>query len=176
MNAPVKRVLPTPVARAKQSEGNSRSKSATVGNSLRVAANAASRSASFFSGTISVMRARISSERRCGGRRLRRPAIALTWRFMKTSVFSFLDEFPLSGRPPIGAPPTTLPIRYAARSEFLDSCLMTAAKISDTMRRKSDPGDRKAFHHAVRDEFSFHNEERVCKLRIRSHCERSEAI
>jgi hypothetical protein len=53
---------------------------------------------------------------------------------------------------------------------------MTAAKISDTMRRKSDPGDRKAFHHAVRDEFSFHNEERVCKLRIRSHCERSEAI
>ena len=33
-------------------------------------------------GTISVMRSRISSERRCGGRRLRRPAMALTWRFI----------------------------------------------------------------------------------------------
>ena len=33
-------------------------------------------------GAISVMRSRISSERRWGGRRLRRPAMALTWRFM----------------------------------------------------------------------------------------------
>ena len=37
MKAPMSRVLPTPVASAKQSEGNSRSKSATVGNSLRIA-------------------------------------------------------------------------------------------------------------------------------------------
>ena len=34
MNAPMSRVLPTPVARAKQSDGNSRSKSVTDGNSL----------------------------------------------------------------------------------------------------------------------------------------------
>ena len=38
MNAPISRVLPTPVASAKQSDGNSRSKSVTVGNSLRIAA------------------------------------------------------------------------------------------------------------------------------------------
>ena len=39
--APMSRVLPTPVARAKQSEGNSRSKSVTEGNSLWMAASAA---------------------------------------------------------------------------------------------------------------------------------------
>ena len=32
MKAPISRVLPTPVARAKQSEGKSRSKSVRVGN------------------------------------------------------------------------------------------------------------------------------------------------
>ena len=39
----------------------------------------------FSGGAISVMRSRISSERRCGGRRLRRPAMALTWRFKSES-------------------------------------------------------------------------------------------
>ena len=39
-------------------------------------------SAPFRGGAISVMRSSISSERRCGGRRLRRPAMALTWRFI----------------------------------------------------------------------------------------------
>jgi hypothetical protein len=78
MNAPINRVLPTPVASAKQSEGKSRSKSVTVGNSLPMASIAACRSASFFGGTISVTRSRISSDRRCGGRRLKRPAMELT--------------------------------------------------------------------------------------------------
>ena len=40
MNAPISRVLPTPVASAKQSDGNSRSKSVTVGNSLRMTSSA----------------------------------------------------------------------------------------------------------------------------------------
>ena len=47
MNAPISRVLPTPVASAKQSDGNSRSKSVTDGNSLRIAASAAATSAPF---------------------------------------------------------------------------------------------------------------------------------
>ena len=41
MNAPINRVLPTPVASAKQSDGNSRSKSVTVGYSLRMISSAA---------------------------------------------------------------------------------------------------------------------------------------
>src|SRR5574337_997771 len=82
MKAPISRVLPTPVASAKQSEGNSRSKSVTVENSLRIAASAASRSTPFLGGAISVTRSRISSERRCGARKLKRPVMALTWRFM----------------------------------------------------------------------------------------------
>src|SRR5688572_22386827 len=82
MNAPIKRVLPTPVARAKHNEGNSRSKSVTEGNSLAMASSALPISGSFFGGAISVMRSRISSDRRCGGRRLRRPAIALTFWFI----------------------------------------------------------------------------------------------
>src|SRR3989338_5260684 len=82
MKAPMRRVLPTPVASAKQTEGNSRSKSVAVGNSLRITARAFSRSTSFFGWTISVTRSRISKERRCGGRRLKRPAMALTWRFI----------------------------------------------------------------------------------------------
>ncbi len=48
MKAPISRVLPTPVASAKQSDGNSRSKSVTDGNSLRMAARAAWTSAPFF--------------------------------------------------------------------------------------------------------------------------------
>ena len=36
MNAPISRVLPTPVARAKQTDGNSRSKSVTVGHSALI--------------------------------------------------------------------------------------------------------------------------------------------
>ena len=39
--------------------------------------------ASFRGGTISVIRSRISSDCRWGGRRLNRPAMALTWRFIK---------------------------------------------------------------------------------------------
>jgi hypothetical protein len=62
MKAPMSRVLPTPVAKAKHSDGNSRSKSVTVGNSLRIAASAAVRSTAFLGGTISVIRSRISSE------------------------------------------------------------------------------------------------------------------
>ena len=83
MNAPMSRVLPTPVASAKQSEGKSRSKSVTVGNSRRMTSRAACDV-----GVLSrrrrsrVTRSRISSDSRCGGRRLRRPAMALTWRFI----------------------------------------------------------------------------------------------
>jgi len=43
-----------------------------------IAASALATSTSLRGGTISVILSRISSERRCGGRRLRRPAIALT--------------------------------------------------------------------------------------------------
>ena len=82
MNAPISRVLPTPVARAKQSDGNSRSKSASPGYSAFNAAIAASLSAPFFNDTSSVSRSRISSERRCGARRLRRFATVLTMRFI----------------------------------------------------------------------------------------------
>ena len=56
MKAPISRVLPTPVASAKQSDGNSRSKSVTDGNSVRMASSAATRSAPFFGDAISVMR------------------------------------------------------------------------------------------------------------------------
>ncbi len=45
---------------------------------IRIAANTAATSASFFGGTISVIRSKISSELRWGGRRLNRPVIALT--------------------------------------------------------------------------------------------------
>ena len=76
MNAPINRVLPTPVASAKQSEGKSRSKSVTVGNSLLMAASALATSTFFAGGTISVIRSRISSERRCGGRN----SAVLRWR------------------------------------------------------------------------------------------------
>ena len=78
MKAPIRLVLPTPVARAKQSDGNSRSKSVTDGNSRHTASRAAWTSTPFFGGAISVIRSRISSDRRCGGRRLNRPAMALT--------------------------------------------------------------------------------------------------
>jgi hypothetical protein len=56
------RVLPTPVASAKQSDEKSLSKSVTVGNSLLIAVRAVFRSAFFFGGTISVIRSRISKE------------------------------------------------------------------------------------------------------------------
>ena len=82
MKAPINRVLPTPVASAKQTDGNSRSKSVMVGYSPRMTSSAAANSAALFGGTISVMRSKISSEWRCGGRRLNRPPMALTWRFM----------------------------------------------------------------------------------------------
>jgi len=58
MKAPINRVLPTPVASAKQSDGNSRSKFVTPGNSLWIAASAAATSAPFFGGAISVTRSR----------------------------------------------------------------------------------------------------------------------
>ena len=47
-----------------------------------MASSAAATSAPFFGGAISVTRSRISSDSRCGGRRLRRPAMALTCRFI----------------------------------------------------------------------------------------------
>jgi hypothetical protein len=70
--------LPTPVASAKQIEAKSRSKFVTDGNSEWIASSAATGSISFRGGTISVTRSRISSDWRCGGRRLKRPAIAFT--------------------------------------------------------------------------------------------------
>ena len=78
MKAPIRRVLPTPVAREKQSEGNSRSKSVTVGNSLWMAVSPAVRSLPFLGGRISQIRSRIARESRWGWRRLRRPEIELT--------------------------------------------------------------------------------------------------
>src|ERR1017187_6778848 len=76
------RVLPTPVASAKQMDGNSRSKSVTFGNSDLMIASAAAASGDLLGGTISVMRSRISSDSRCDGRKLNRPARALTCRFI----------------------------------------------------------------------------------------------
>ena len=55
----------------------------------KLAANGLQRSGHvvpFLGGTISVIRSRISSEWRWGGRRLRRPAMALTWRFIGFST------------------------------------------------------------------------------------------
>ena len=93
MKAPINRVLPTPVASAKQTDGNSRSKSVTVGNSLRIISSASAKSAAFFGEMISVMRSRISNEWRCGGRKLNRPAMALTCRFMlQSSLPARIDE------------------------------------------------------------------------------------
>ncbi len=56
MKAPMRRVLPTPVARAKQREGNSRSKSVTEGYSLRMTASWSSTDDDLPGGAISVMR------------------------------------------------------------------------------------------------------------------------
>src|SRR5438132_1324692 len=83
MKAPISRVLPTPVASAKQSEGKSRSKSVSVGYSVRMVASAAARSAVLGGGAISVARSSSARDSCCGGRRLRRPVMELTWRFMR---------------------------------------------------------------------------------------------
>src|SRR3990172_13273143 len=96
MNAPMSRVFPTPVERGKQSEGKSRSKSVTVGNSVWMTlsdwatfacAASADRSAFFSSGMMSQTLARISSDSRWGGRRLSRLAIMFTLEFI--SHFQF---------------------------------------------------------------------------------------
>lgn len=71
------RVLPTPVARAKHREGNSRSKSVNVGNSLLIAAKFVSQSAIFGMFKNSQIRARISKDSRWGWRRMRRLAMLL---------------------------------------------------------------------------------------------------
>ena len=52
MKAPIKRVLPTPVARAKHTDRKSLSKSVTDGNSLWIDDSAAATSVSFLGGTI----------------------------------------------------------------------------------------------------------------------------
>ena len=78
--------LPTPVASAKHSDANSRSKSCTDGNSLRIASSAAATPAPFFGGAISVTRSSSSRDLRCGGRSDNLPAMALTCRFIGTSI------------------------------------------------------------------------------------------
>src|ERR1035437_2063362 len=102
MNAPMSRVLPTPVASAKQKDGNSRSKSVTVGNSQRRISSAAAMSGPLCGGMISVMRSRISSERRCGARKLNRPAMALTLGFILLEHYekSLVLFEPLNGPTP----------------------------------------------------------------------------
>src|SRR5690606_6426955 len=82
MKAPMSRVFPTPVASAKQTEGKSRSKSVTDSYSLRISSKASATAVDLLGGTISVIRWRRSSDSRWGGRRLRRPEMALTWRFI----------------------------------------------------------------------------------------------
>ncbi len=72
------RVLPTPVASAKHSEGNSRSKLVTVGNYWLIFAKRVSISHCLLMGKSSQIRARISNDCRCGGRGMRRLAILLT--------------------------------------------------------------------------------------------------
>ena len=54
------------------------------GNSLRITLSAGE-VFRLRGGTISVTRSRISSEWRWGGRKLRRPEMALTWRFISSS-------------------------------------------------------------------------------------------
>src|ERR1035437_4906373 len=76
MNAPIRRVLPTQVARAKHIDAKSRSKSVTEGNALWIACNAWAASVSLLIGSNSQTLSRISSESRRGCRRLRRLAIA----------------------------------------------------------------------------------------------------
>src|ERR1035437_2675550 len=86
MNAPISRVLPTPVARAKHRDANSRSKSVTEGNALWIACNAWAASVSLLSGSNSQTLSRISSESRCGWRRLKRFAIAQSCCFAFTLI------------------------------------------------------------------------------------------
>src|ERR1039458_7649214 len=86
MTAPIKRVLPTPVASAKQSDANSRSKSVTEGNALWIACNAWAASVSLLRGSNSQTVSRISSESRCGWRRLKRLAIAQSCCFAFTLI------------------------------------------------------------------------------------------
>src|ERR1700688_704302 len=93
MNAPIRRVLPTPVASAKHSDGNSRSKSVTDGNSEWIVERVAWISCSLRGDAISVTRSSISSERCCGGRRLIRPAMGFTSRFN-------VHLLPLQGKAP----------------------------------------------------------------------------
>jgi len=85
MKAPISRVLPTPVASAKQSDGKSRSKEVTEGNSERITASAATGSAVLLGGAISTARANLARASRCGGRRLSRPLIVLTSGFIRIS-------------------------------------------------------------------------------------------
>src|ERR1017187_3913961 len=86
MNAPIRRVLPTPVASAKHSDANSRSKSVTEGNALWIACNAWAASVSLLRGSSSQTLSRISSESRCGWRRLKRLAIAQSCCFAFTLI------------------------------------------------------------------------------------------
>ena len=84
LDAPIKRVLPTPVASAKHKDGKSRSKSVSVGNSACSAAcMAASSSAeraceSRKAGTDSSALCNRSKLTDCGSRRLKRPATVRT--------------------------------------------------------------------------------------------------
>ena len=76
--APIRRVLPTPVARAKQRDGNSRSKLVTDGNSARIAARAASTSTSFRGGRDLRHAVQYFERLALRRRRLKRPAMAFT--------------------------------------------------------------------------------------------------
>ena len=88
INAPISRVLPTPVANAKQRDGKSRSKSVTVLNSDCIVFSALLMSSckepdtTLSSANNSATLARISTESRCGARRLRRFARAFTSEFI----------------------------------------------------------------------------------------------
>jgi hypothetical protein len=72
------RVLPTPVASVKQSEGNSHSKLVTLGNSWLIFAKLVSILHCLLIGKSSQIRAFISNDCRCGGGRLRQLPILLT--------------------------------------------------------------------------------------------------
>ena len=78
MNAPIRRVLPTPVAKEKQSDGNALSKSFTDGNSLWIISKICFVSAPFVRFQISKTLSRIFRLSLCGSRRLRRFAIVFT--------------------------------------------------------------------------------------------------
>src|SRR3989339_65942 len=84
------RVLPTPVAREKQTDGKSRSKSEQVGYKARILASSPAGSTFFFNSKTSASFSIISKLSACGLRRLKRFLIAWALVFIAFLLFGFV--------------------------------------------------------------------------------------